>query len=177
MQHGYTDIGMDHFALPEEDLYKAWRRGDLHRNFMGYTMQHTHVLVGLGVSSISDAGIAFAQNHKTLHDYYGSICGNELAVTKGYFLSDEDRSFRKYILDISCKGQTKFLGRDRDLLEKYTFPELKYLQEDGLIVWSREGVEVTTVGRQFIRNICRAFDLHLLRNERWQQKRLFSKAI
>src|SRR5262249_31377715 len=63
-ENGYSDIGMDHFALPHDDLYKAWEQGRLHRNFMGYTTQRTNMLLGLGVSSISDAGIFFAQNQK-----------------------------------------------------------------------------------------------------------------
>jgi len=102
-EQGYTDIGMDHFSLPEDDLYKVWKEGKLHRNFMGYTTQRTAMMIGLGVSSISDAGVAFAQNHKTVHEYYQSIEGEELPITKGFFLNDEDVSFRKYILDISCK--------------------------------------------------------------------------
>jgi oxygen-independent coproporphyrinogen-3 oxidase len=176
-EHGYTDIGMDHFALQNDDLFKAWQEGRLHRNFMGYTTQKTNMLIGLGVSSISDTGIAFSQNHKTLHDYYTSISKNELAVMKGYFLSDEDVAFRKYILDISCKAQTKFQDEDLELLEKYTFPELKNLEEDELIVWNKKELQVTLLGRQFIRNICKAFDLHLLRNEQVEGKKLFSKAI
>ena len=176
-EYGYTDIGMDHFALPTDDLYKAWKEGWLHRNFMGYTTQRTNMLLGLGVSSISDAGTAFAQNHKTLHDYYTSISNNELAVTKGYFLNDEDVTFRKYILDISCKGQTEFPAEDLLILEQYTFPELKNLEEDELIFWNGEGITVTETGRQFIRNICKAFDLHLSRSEQMQEKKLFSKAI
>jgi len=176
-EHGYTDIGMDHFAVQTDDLYKAWNEGWLHRNFMGYTTQRTNMLLGLGVSSISDAGVAFAQNHKTLHDYYASISNNKLAVTKGYFLNEEDVAFRKYILDISCKGQTKFFEKDLPVLETYTFSELKNLEEDGLIFWNEEGVTVTETGRQFIRNICKAFDLHLLRSEQMHEKKLFSKAI
>jgi len=176
-EHGYTDIGMDHFALSSDDLYKARKEGWLHRNFMGYTTQRTNMLLGLGVSSISDAGTAFAQNHKTLHDYYISISNNELAVTKGYFLNDEDVAFRKYILDISCKGATKFREEDLPILEQYTFPELKNLEEDGLVFRNDKEVTVTETGRQFIRNICKAFDLHLLRNEQMQEKKLFSKAI
>ena len=101
---GYSDIGMDHFALPEDDLYKAWEFGTLHRNFMGYTVQNTSVLLGLGVSSISDVGSAFAQNKKALSEYYESIAKDEIPVQRGYFLSEEDRHFRHYILDISCLG-------------------------------------------------------------------------
>jgi oxygen-independent coproporphyrinogen-3 oxidase len=176
-EHEYTDIGMDHFALKTDDLYKAWQEGRLHRNFMGYTTQRTNMLIGLGVSSISDAGIAFAQNRKTLHDYYASISSNELAVIKGYFLNDEDVAFRRYILDVSCKAETAFSKEDLHLLKKYTFPELKNLEEDGLISWNKQGLIVTSIGRQFIRNICKAFDLHSVRSEQSKEEKLFSKAI
>ncbi|WP_225975452.1 radical SAM protein [Panacibacter ginsenosidivorans] len=73
LENGYADIGMDHFALPHDALYKARIDGSLHRNFMGYTTQHTSVLLGLGVSAISDAGTAFAQNDKTLSGYYTAL--------------------------------------------------------------------------------------------------------
>lgn len=175
--NGYTDIGMDHFALPGDDLYKAWKEGWLHRNFMGYTTQRTSMLLGLGVSSISDAGIAFAQNHKTLHDYYASIQRNELAVTKGYFLNEVDLIMRKYILDISCQGGTYFHPEHLSLFQPYTFKELDELEKNGLIHWSEKRLELTYTGRHFIRNICKAFDLHLLRSEAAQEKMLFSKAV
>jgi len=175
--NGYSDIGMDHFALPTDDLYKAWKEGWLHRNFMGYTTQRTGMLLGLGVSSISDAGIAFAQNHKTIHDYYQSINNNELAIFKGYFLNEEDVAFKKYILNISCQGYTKLNPEHLDLLKQYTFPELEKLEADELVEWNETEVKVTSLGRHFIRNICRAFDLHLLRNQTKTEKPLFSKAI
>jgi oxygen-independent coproporphyrinogen-3 oxidase len=173
---GYKDIGMDHFALQSDDLYKAWLDGSLHRNFMGYTTQKTSLLLGLGVSSISDAGIAFAQNNKALHEYYESIAKNELVTFRGYFLNEEDISFRNYILDISCRGTTNFNQNDLPLLEKLSFPELDKLQADGLVEWNKKEVVVTTLGLHFIRNICRAFDLHLLRNQK-KDSQLFSKAI
>jgi len=172
---GYSDIGMDHFALPHDDLYKAWKNNTLHRNFMGYTTQNTSMLLGLGVSAISDTGNAFAQNIKTLHDYYAAIETDELPVQKGYFLSDEDLAFRKYILNISCQGKTKFIAAHLPLLEKYTFPELEGLSADGLVTFNDKELNVTELGQNFIRNICKAFDLHLLRNTQTQQ--VFSKAI
>jgi len=177
MEHGYHDIGMDHFALATDDLYAAKLESRLHRNFMGYTTQHTSLLLGLGVSSISDAGVAFAQNEKTLHDYYACIERGELPVTRGYFLSDEDVAFRKYILDVSCKGTTNFKEEHLSLLKKYSFPELEKLEADGLIHWNDEGLTVTNLGAHFIRNICRAFDLHLLRNQKETANPRFSKAI
>jgi oxygen-independent coproporphyrinogen III oxidase len=174
-EDGYTDIGMDHFALPQDDLYKAAQQGAMHRNFMGYTTQHTSVLVGLGVSSISDVGNAFAQNSKILHDYYAAMAKGILPVQKGYFLTDEDVAFRKYILDLSCKGYTSFNPAHLPLLQEYTFPELKKLEADHLITWNEEGVKITTLGHHFIRNICRAFDLLQTRTAGASQ--LFSKAI
>jgi len=173
---GYVDIGMDHFALPGDDLYNAWLNGGLHRNFMGYTTQKTSLLLGLGVSSISDAGIAYAQNRKSLHEYYESINAGELAVFRGYFLNNEDVTFKNYILDISCKGFTTFNPIHLPILEEYTFPELAKLADDGLIEWNNKEVIVSSLGRHFIRNICRAFDLHLLRSQ-GETKQIFSKAI
>lgn len=174
---GYVDIGMDHFALTNDTLYKAWQDGTLHRNFMGYTTQHTSILLGLGVSSISDVGNGFAQNKKTLHEYYECISKNELPVFRGYFLNREDVAFRKYILNISCQGKTKFDPLHLEILNEIVFPELEKLEEDKLIDWNEEGLTVTPLGRHFIRNICSAFDLHLQRNKEAKGKPRFSKAI
>ena len=174
---GYTDIGMDHFALPTDTLYDAWKEGTLHRNFMGYTTQHTSILLGLGVSSISDTGTAFAQNKKSLHEYYESISNNEIPAFRGYFLNEEDIAFRKYILNISCQGKTKFVTAHLNLLKQFTFPELRELEKDQLIEWNESGLTVTILGRHFIRNICSAFDLHLIRNKKESTKSQFSKAI
>jgi len=174
---GYVDIGMDHFSLTNDSLYKAWQEGTLHRNFMGYTTQHTSILLGLGVSSISDVGNGFAQNKKTLHEYYECISKNELPVFRGYFLNEEDVAFRKYILNISCQGKTKFDPSHFEILSEIVFPELEKLENDELIQWNEKGLTVTPLGRHFIRNICSAFDLHLQRNKEAKTKPLFSKAI
>ena len=176
-ENGYYDIGMDHFALPNDDLYIACQEGRLHRNFMGYTTQHTKLLLGLGVSSISDAGIAFAQNEKTLHDYYAAIENNTIPVTRGFFLNEEDVAFRHYILDMSCTGKTIFKDEHLPLLREFSFPELEKLTADKLVEWDETGATVTALGRNFIRNICKAFDLHLLRNQKENAAPRFSKAI
>jgi len=176
-ENGYHDIGMDHFALPTDDLYIAKLEGRLHRNFMGYTTQHTKLLLGLGVSSISDAGVAFAQNEKTLHDYYACIERGELPVKRGYFLSEEDVDFKQYILDISCKGKTSFKKEHLPLLRQFSFAELEKLEADALVEWNEEGATVTLLGYNFIRNICKSFDLHLLRNQKETATPRFSKAI
>jgi oxygen-independent coproporphyrinogen III oxidase len=173
----YVDIGMDHFSLPTDDLYKAWKNGKLHRNFMGYSTQNSGLLVGLGVSAISDIGNAFAQNNKSLHEYYVAINANKLAIKKGYFLSEEDMLFRKNILDLSCKGSTVFAPRQLPVLQEYTFPELALLKADGFVEYDKNGLNVTTLGHHFIRNICSAFDLYIQRNNSSFDNPLFSKAI
>lgn len=171
---GYRDIGMDHFALPHDELNTARRQGRLHRNFMGYTTQDTGLLLGLGVSAISDAGNAFAQNAKTLHDYYAIVESGQLAVQKGYLLSDTDVAFRRYILNLSCNGNTKLEFEHLQLLKQYTFPKLQELHQEGLIEWNEDQVRITEAGRDFIRVVCSAFDLYLQQGE---ERKLFSKAI
>ncbi|MGZ5189476.1 MAG: oxygen-independent coproporphyrinogen III oxidase [Flavisolibacter sp.] len=175
MKSGYVDIGMDHFALTTDDLYKSWKAGKLHRNFMGYTTQNSGLLLGLGVSSISDTGNGFAQNEKSLHDYYTMINSGNLAIRKGYFLNETDIAFKKYILDISCKGQTEFDPNHLAILEEYTFPMLREFAKDGLVLWNREGLKLTPQGHYFIRNVCSSFDLYL--KDANPVKQIFSKAI
>jgi oxygen-independent coproporphyrinogen-3 oxidase len=174
---GYANIGMDHFALPGDELYTAWQQQALHRNFMGYTTQKSGMLLGLGVSAISDINTAFAQNEKTLGSYYRAIHSGNLAIHKGYFLSREDALFRCHILDIACQGRTCFNTSYADVLEQWTLPILRDLQNDGLVNLGPGYVEVTSIGRHFIRNICKAFDLHLLRCESGSPQQTFSKAI
>lgn len=174
-ENGYTDIGMDHFALSTDEMVKARDNGGLHRNFMGYTVQKTGMLLGLGVSSISDIYYGFAQNKKTIHEYYDEVANNNLAITKGYFLNNEDQAMRQYILNIACLGKTNFQASDLPILEKYSFPVLSELTKDGLVEWNTSSLTITPLGAHFIRNICKAFDIKLLSAE--DQGKQFSKAI
>ncbi len=177
LENGYADIGMDHFALPSDQLYQCREQGKLHRNFMGYTTQPTKMLIGLGVSSISDTGNAYAQNEKKLQHYYDKINAGELAVVKSCFLTAEDELFKQHILNISCRGVTNFQHQNLSLLETYTSPKLKVLEQDGLIELDNESVKLTSKGHHFLRNVCSAFDLHLLRASEKQEVNQFSKAI
>lgn len=175
MENGYTDIGMDHFSLSGDDLYAAWKSGKLQRNFMGYTTQQTSILLGLGISAISDLGNAFAQNEKNLHDYYSKIHSGNLAVKKGYFLSEQDVSMKNYILDIACKGQTVLKDKDIPMLELYTLPALSDLAKDGLVELMGKNIKVRPPGKHFVRNICAAFDQYL--HLKGETNTIFSKAI
>jgi len=177
MAAGYYDIGMDHFALPQDELYIAKQNGRLHRNFMGYTTQDSGLLIGLGVSAISDLGNAFAQNDKTLHNYYAQVHEEKLAIKRGFFLSGEDIVFRKYIKDISCNGSTVFIPATLPLLKEFCFPALTEPAADGLVEYNDSQLRLTTRGHYFIRNIASAFDLYLQRNASLPCQQAFSKAI
>lgn len=85
---GYIETGMDHFSLPTDSLYKAFKNSSLHRNFMGYTTNPTQLLIGLGMSSISDSWYSFAQNEKSLKNYQNKINSGQLAIVKGHQLTN-----------------------------------------------------------------------------------------
>ncbi|SOD14481.1 oxygen-independent coproporphyrinogen III oxidase [Pedobacter xixiisoli] len=168
---GYEEIGMDHFALKTDNLYVASEQGKLHRNFMGYTDQHTHILLGLGVSSISDCGTAFAQNVKTVEEYKHLIQAEELAVQKGHLLNEEDLYIRKHILNLMCQDNTCFT----DDIPQQVIDRLQPMIDDRLVAIRNREVKIQPLGRSFLRNVCMAFDERL-----WQkqpQTQLFSAAI
>ncbi|MDO3627290.1 oxygen-independent coproporphyrinogen III oxidase [Mucilaginibacter sp. BT774] len=172
---GYYDIGMDHFALPVDTLYIAERKKKLHRNFMGYTHQYTRLLVGLGVSSISDTWDAYAQNVKTVEEYIEMTNNNELPVVKGHFLSAEDIIIRKHILNIMCKGETEWNHHTEpcySLMEG--LQRMQDLADDGLVELGSYYLSVTPTGKRFLRNICMAIDARLWADQPSTQ--LFSMA-
>ncbi len=175
---GYTDIGMDHYALPGEALHMAWQQGELHRNFMGYTTQQTDILIGLGASSISDCGNAYAQNDKTMQGYYDSVHAGKLPVDKGFVLSEQDLLCKQHILDITCKGYTFLQTGWHDYYDSWVIPALQPLMSDGLVNLVGYKVQVTDKGRNFLRNIAAAFDLYLAQKSvSTTLKPVFSKAI
>ncbi|WP_428329493.1 oxygen-independent coproporphyrinogen III oxidase [Mucilaginibacter sp.] len=158
--HGYLEVGMDHFALPDDTLFNAERSGKLHRNFMGYTHHHTQLLIGLGVSSISDAGTAFSQNVKVVDDYLRLIDENKLPILKGHLLTGEDMIIRRHILNIMCRGITTW-DTTVETFILTAIERLEPLAADGLIKLHVSGLEVTKQGRNFLRNICMALDERL----------------
>ncbi|MBC7617114.1 MAG: oxygen-independent coproporphyrinogen III oxidase [Pedobacter sp.] len=171
MRAGYQEIGMDHFALKKDSLYEASLNASLHRNFMGYTDQHTKILIGLGVSSISDCHTAFAQNSKTVESYLNHVENGTLSIEKGHLLNDMDLSIRQHILNLMCKGATHFDDPIPPTIKNRLVP----LLADRLIEIENHEVRVATLGKSFLRNICMAFDERL-----WKFKpntTLFSKAL
>jgi oxygen-independent coproporphyrinogen-3 oxidase len=116
---GYEEIGMDHFALKSDSLYQSLVSKRLHRNFMGYMASKTRLMIGLGMSSISDSWYAFAQNEKTVPEYENRANQGELPVFRGHLLTAEDRIVRQHILNIMCQFETSW----EDQAER--FPELQ----------------------------------------------------
>lgn len=159
---GYEEIGMDHFALSTDSLYKAERSDKLHRNFMGYTHQYTQLMIGLGVSSISDSWFAFAQNVKKVEEYLDQVNKGELPLFKGHQLDKEDLIIRKHILNLMCKGKTEWdlsVGQNEAL--SAGLKRMKLLVEDGLVEIGDCSLSVTPLGKRFLRNICMALDARL----------------
>ena len=171
---GYHEIGLDHFAKADDDLFMADKRGTLHRNFMGYTPFHTDLMIGLGASSISDSGTAFVQNEKKIEIYQKRIAQGVIPIVKGHLLSREDIVIRKHITALMCQHTTHWKEEDLDVLDKIIF-RLEDLEKDGLVEISESQIKVTSKGKPFIRNICMAFDKRL-----WDKKpstQLFSQVV
>jgi len=173
---GYHDIGMDHFALPQDPLYQALQSGTLHRNFMGYTTCHTDLLIGLGTSSISDAKYSYLQNLKKVEDYKASIAVGELAILKGHFLSADDLIRKEAILNIACKAVLPITEVNAFILDADTRLKLKEMAAEGLLTFNQQLLEVTDLGKAFIRNICMLFDQKVKQAARTENP-TFSKAI
>jgi len=173
---GYVEIGMDHFALPSDSLHQAMEDKKLHRNFMGYTAGTTKLMIGLGMSSISDSWFSFAQNVKTVEEYQSLVNKREFPLLRGHLLNDEDLIIRKHILNIMCHFETNWNQDELNFPElKNTLDQLKEMEIDGLLKLSDHSLIVTEKGRPYVRNICMAFDLRLLRNK--PTTRIFSMTI
>jgi oxygen-independent coproporphyrinogen-3 oxidase len=172
---GFEEIGMDHFALPTDSLYKAERSGKLHRNFMGYTHQYTQLMIGLGVSSISDSWFAFAQNVKKVEDYYDLINKGQFPVLKGHHLTEVDLMIRRHILNLMCTGKTDWdspLSGNNELIAG--LERAKLLEQDGLVEILENKLIVTPLGKRFLRNICMTLDARLWSEQ--PEAQLFSMA-
>ncbi|WP_053971739.1 oxygen-independent coproporphyrinogen III oxidase [Mangrovimonas sp. ST2L15] len=175
-QVGYTEIGMDHFALPSDGLYESMVTKKLHRNFMGYTASKTQMMIGLGVSAISDSWYGFAQNVKTLEEYQELIKEGKLPVFRGHMLNEEDLIIRKHILNLMCHQETSWENPNQKFKElQSTLAKLSEMEKDELISIEANGLKITEKGRPFVRNVCMAFDLLLQRKQ--ADKQLFSMTV
>jgi len=165
---GYAQIGMDHFALPTDELAVASAAGRLHRNFMGYTTRPAPDMLAAGVSGIGDVGGAFAQNTKKLSDYYASIDAGRFPIERGYRLDRDDHVRRFVISNLMCNFRI-----DRRVVESrfsiefasYFAEELAEVRDsavaDGFVALDDDAIAVTPLGQLFVRNIAMVFDRHL----------------
>ncbi|MGD8428949.1 MAG: oxygen-independent coproporphyrinogen III oxidase [Ectothiorhodospiraceae bacterium] len=164
---GYVYIGMDHFALPDDELARAQRKGGLHRNFQGYSTRAQLDLIGLGMSSIGRIGDSYSQNRKDLASYGEALDRGELPVFRGYSLTGDDRLRADVIGQIMCQSELDYRrieARYRIVFRQYFHDELVRLQplaDDGLVRFQRDGLSVTPRGRLFLRNIGMVFDAYL----------------
>jgi oxygen-independent coproporphyrinogen-3 oxidase len=182
---GYRQIGMDHFARPDDELAKAIDNRSLHRNFMGYTVQSARDMIAFGVSGIGDVQGAFIQNVKKLSEYYAAIDGGRIPVERGYALDADDVIRRRVITELMCNNYLDFAGVERTFhlnFREYFAPELAELTgagsaaTDGLVRVTEGAIEVTPTGRLFIRNVCMVFDRYL-RARTAADKPVFSRTV
>jgi oxygen-independent coproporphyrinogen-3 oxidase len=168
---GYVYIGMDHFARPDDELALAQRDGTLYRNFQGYSTHANCDLVGLGITSIGMVGNTYAQNERTIEDYYASLDAGRLPVFRGIALSRDDEIRRDVITRLICHFQLSFAAVERrwDLVFSDYFAadlaRLAGMVDDGLVAIDGEGIRVLPRGRLLIRNICMVFDAYLAKKE------------
>ncbi|MXV39313.1 oxygen-independent coproporphyrinogen III oxidase [Flavobacteriaceae bacterium Ap0902] len=173
---GYVEIGMDHFSLKDDKLYQAAIHKKMHRNFMGYSSSNTQVMIGLGMSAISDSWYSFAQNPKTVKEYTEIVNRGEIPVVKGHILNEEDLVIRRHILNLMCNLETNIDDRTLNYIDlDNTKERLEEMANDGLLEWHDNKLIVTEKGRLFVRNICMTFDLKMLRNK--PETRIFSMTV
>lgn len=172
---GYREIGMDHFALEHDELYQAMLNGSIHRNFMGYSSGKTQLMIGLGMSAISDSWYAFAQNVKTVEEYRKIVDSGQIPVFRGHILNDEDLLIRRHILDLMCRLETSWEGQAFFPEIHNSLQQLKEMEADGLVRIQENSLQITEKGRAFTRNVAMAFDLRMLRNK--PETRLFSMTV
>ncbi|WP_133500948.1 oxygen-independent coproporphyrinogen III oxidase [Cognatilysobacter terrigena] len=164
---GYVYIGMDHFALPDDDLARAQSRGGLHRNFMGYTTHADSDLVGVGVSAISHIGNVFSQNPRDLPSWETALDDGRLPVFRGLHLSDDDQLRADVIQALMCSGEIpthaleRRYGIDFDDYFGACLERLAPLESDGLVRRDAERIVATPRGRLLLRNIAMCFDAYL----------------
>jgi len=180
VEAGYVYIGMDHFALPDDELSLAREDGTLQRNFQGYSTCRETDLVGMGVSAIGKVGNSFVQNLKDIRDWQAAIDAGSLPVWRGLSLSGEDKLRRDVISAIMCQGNIRF----EEFEQKYKIdfsthfaPELqslKPLESDGLIKLSEDSFEVSPTGLLLLRVIAMKFDEYLIND---LQGKSYSKVI
>ncbi len=167
LEAGYLQVGMDHFALPGDELVTALEQRTLRRTFMGYTTGRGLDVVGLGLSAISGVGSTYSQNAKGMDSYLEQVTAGRLPVERGYLLDRDDEIRRELLLELFCtfhadlEALSRRFGIEAADYFAEDFQRLAPLGDDGLVAWDSEAIRVSEAGQFFIRNICMVFDRHL----------------
>jgi len=164
---GYVYIGMDHFAKPDDELAIAQRKGNLYRNFQGYSTNASCDVIGFGITAISKISNSYSQNIRTLDEYHGALEKNKTPLLRGYKLNNDDELRREVISKLICHFQIEY--REIEDLFKIDFSDyfkkeiilLADMQKDELLIINEDAIEVLPAGRFLIRNICSVFDIYL----------------
>lgn len=170
VEAGYVFIGMDHFARPDDELALAQQAGKLHRNFQGYSTHAELDLLAFGVSAIAKVGPVYAQNAKTLDEYYGDLDAGHLPVRRGYRMTDDDALRRAVIQELMCHFELTFDAVSKDWHIDFgsyfsnALEQLQPLAEAGLLTIDDVGIRVEPKGRLLVRIIAMAFDFYLQRD-------------
>lgn len=172
LNKGYIEIGMDHFALPADSLSVSDSKGKLHRNFMGYVEERTQILLGLGVSSISETPDCFHQNEKALPVYERRVKNGEIPSLRGHKLTAIDQRRREQILNFMTRGEVVF---EDEKQKKQVQSFLKEMDDDQLVEFANNSMKLTQKGKPFLRNACLALDERLL--EKKPNSEIFSKSL
>ncbi|MDG2450247.1 MAG: oxygen-independent coproporphyrinogen III oxidase [Saprospiraceae bacterium] len=171
---GYHHIGMDHYALESDTLYKSYISGKLHRNFMGFTESSTKILIGLGASSISESHSMYVQNEKNVEAYQENINSGILPFIKGHRLNKAELLIRDNIISLMCQNSTSW---DKNEAAEYIMEKALHRMsskvQEGLVIVDKNVLQITPKGRAFVRNICADIDIHFSH----QSEKLFSKAL
>lgn len=180
LEAGYQAIAMDHFALPTDELAQAFNSGHLYRNFMGYTVKPADEYIGLGLTSIGFLEKTFIHNHKVLKDYYAQLDQGVLPVDRGLVLSQDDQRRQWVIHALMCQfgvDKKKFLQQFGQDFNQYFHAEQIHMTsclQDGLIVLEKDHIQLTDLGKLFVRNVCMGFDVYFKKNDATQR---FSQTI
>lgn len=172
---GYKEVGMDHFSLEHDELYQSLINGKIHRNFMGYSSSKTQLMIGLGMSAISDSWYAFAQNEKSVEEYQQRVKEGKIPVFRGHILNQEDLIIRQHILNLMCRLETSWQEENFVPELEQSLSQLEEMQADGLVQISDNKITITEKGRAFTRNVAMTFDLRMLRNK--PETRIFSMTV
>lgn len=165
---GFIDIGLDHFARPDDSLALAQRAGTLHRNFQGYSTQAEASLYSFGISSISSTPDSYRQNHKTLDEWRAALDAGQLPIERGLRLTPEDQRRRTIIMRLMCDRRLDFaalgaaLGLDFATVYAPELASLGDLMADGIVVLTPDALAVTKIGAPLLRVVAMRFDAHFI---------------